>query len=144
MQPLEDPRRPGQPLERPGERGRRRLVAGDEQRHQLVAELAVAERLAFLVAGGEQQREDVVAVGAVRIGPPSADLLEEDGVGPVARPEEPPPGAEPAVAAGRQADPEDAERASDQVEQLPQRRADGIEPVGPVGRRRRPAGSPRG
>ena len=56
-----------QPLERPGERGGGRLVAGDEQRHQLVAQLVVAQRRAVRVAGGQQQREDVVALGAVRV-----------------------------------------------------------------------------
>ena len=46
-----------EPLERPGQRGRGRLVAGDEQRHQLVAQLLVGQRAAVLVARGEQQRE---------------------------------------------------------------------------------------
>ena len=52
-------------LDRPGQRGRRRLVAGDEQRHELVAQLDVGHRLAVLVAGEQQHREDVVALGQV-------------------------------------------------------------------------------
>ena len=54
-----------QALHRPGERGRGGLVAGDQQGQQLVADLGVAHRAAVLVAGGDQHREDVVALGEV-------------------------------------------------------------------------------
>ena len=63
LQPLEHTGVAGDPLERPGERGGRGLVAGHEQGHQLVAELGVGQPVALLVAGGEQEREDVVALG---------------------------------------------------------------------------------
>ena len=36
------------------------VVAGEQQRHHLVADLQVAERVAVLVVGVEQQAEDVV------------------------------------------------------------------------------------
>ena len=48
-------------LERPRERGRRGLVPGDEEGHQLVAELLPAHLGSVLVAGGEQHRQHVVA-----------------------------------------------------------------------------------
>ena len=51
-----------QALDRPGERGRGRLVTGGEQGQQLVADFGVAHRAAVLVAGGDQHREDVVAL----------------------------------------------------------------------------------
>ena len=52
-----------EPLDRPGERGRGGLMAGHQQGHQLVAQLLVAHRLAVLVAGLDQQREDVLPLG---------------------------------------------------------------------------------
>ena len=48
--------------ERPRERGRGGLVAGHQERHQLVAQLLVGHRRAVLVARLEQHAEDVVAV----------------------------------------------------------------------------------
>ena len=82
------------PLERPRERGRGRLVAGHEQRHQLVAQLPSVSALALLVAGRQQQREDVVArrrrPGSRRR---AADLLVEQLVGLAARGGEARPGA---------------------------------------------------
>ena len=68
------PGRRVEPLGGPGERGRRRLVAGDEQRHQLVADLRVGERLALLRPRGEQEREDVLA----RLCTAIRDLLEQE------------------------------------------------------------------
>ena len=67
-------------LQRPGQRGRGRLVPGDEQRHQLVAQLLVGHRRAVLVARLQEQREHVVALGRRR-GAALADLLVEDLVG---------------------------------------------------------------
>ena len=40
-------------------------MAGDEQRHQLVAQLLVGQRRAVLVARLQQDREHVVALGDV-------------------------------------------------------------------------------
>ncbi len=65
-----------QPLERPRQRGGRRLVAGDEEGEQLVADLLLAHRRAVLVAGRQQHREHVVAVLAVRA--PLGDQCEDD------------------------------------------------------------------
>ena len=66
----------GEPLERPRQRGRRRLVAGDQQRHELVAQLGVGHRRAVvLVAGAEQHREHVVALGDVGRRAAARDLL---------------------------------------------------------------------
>ena len=59
-----------QQVERPREAGRRRLVPGEQQRHQLVADLLVVHRLAVLEAGGHEQREDVLA----RVGAALGDL----------------------------------------------------------------------
>ena len=56
----------GEALEGPRQRRRGRLVARDEKRHQLVAELLVAHRRPVLVAGVEEHREDVVAALASR------------------------------------------------------------------------------
>ena len=49
-------------VEGPGEAGRGRLVAGEQQGHQLVAEVGVGEALAVLEAGEDQRGEDVVAL----------------------------------------------------------------------------------
>ena len=43
----------GRAVEGPGQRGRRRLVAGEQERDELVAELVVVDRRAVLVAGLE-------------------------------------------------------------------------------------------
>ena len=61
-------------VEGPGERRRRGLVAGEQQGHQLVAQLGVAHRLAVLEAGGDEHREDVLAACEVRVGAPLGDL----------------------------------------------------------------------
>ena len=52
-----------EPLERPGERAGGRLVAGGQQRHELVAHLLARRRRAVLVAGGAQHGEDGPVVG---------------------------------------------------------------------------------
>ena len=61
----------------PGDRGRRRLVAGGDEGHQLVAEVVVAEPTAVLVAGAHEQRQDVLAVSEPGVGPRGRDLLVE-------------------------------------------------------------------
>ena len=50
-----------EPLERPGQLRGGRLVPGDQQRDQVVAQLALGGLRAVLAAGVEQQREHVVA-----------------------------------------------------------------------------------
>ena len=75
-----------QPLDRPGHRGRGRLVAGQQQRHELVAQLAVGHRLPVLVARLQQQREDVRALAPGRLLAPARDLLVDQRVEPVAAP----------------------------------------------------------
>ena len=64
-------------VEGPRERGGRRLVAGEQQRDELVAQLAVGHRLAVLVTGLQQQREDVVTLGERGVVAPARDLLEQ-------------------------------------------------------------------
>ena len=62
-----------QEVERPRQAGRRRLVPGEQQRHQLVADLGVVHRLAVLEPRLDQQRQDVLA----RIGAARGDLRAE-------------------------------------------------------------------
>jgi hypothetical protein len=71
----------GERLERPGECRRSGLVARHEQRHQLVAKFLVRHARAVVVAGLEQQREHVVALGEVRRVAAGADLLVDERVG---------------------------------------------------------------
>ena len=70
-----------QQIERPGERRGGRLVAGEQQRDQLVAHLAVAHLAPVLEAGGDEQREDVLALGAggirLMIGTTLGDLRQQ-------------------------------------------------------------------
>ncbi len=66
-QPVEDPRVPEQALEGPGQRRGGGLVAGADHGHQLVAQLLIA-----------QQREHVVAVCEVGLGPAQCDLLVQE------------------------------------------------------------------
>ena len=54
-------------------------MAGEHQRHHLVADLAVGEGLAVLAAGGDEQAEDVLAA-RVGGGAAAADLLVDDPV----------------------------------------------------------------
>src|SRR5436853_6305297 len=63
-------------LEGPGEGGGGGLVAGDQQRHQLVADLLLAHRRTVLVARFEQDREEVDAVAA--LGPALGNQAEDD------------------------------------------------------------------
>ena len=50
----------GELVEHERDRRGRGVVAGEQQRHDLVADLQVGERVAVLVAGVEQQAEDVL------------------------------------------------------------------------------------
>ena len=85
-QALERAGRRTQPLEAPTRARGGRLVPGDEQRHELVAQLAVGHRLAVLVARGEQHREDVVALARPVARGARAICVEHQRVGAVARP----------------------------------------------------------
>ena len=60
-EPVEDARMAEQQVERPRQAGRGRLVPGEQQRHQLVADLGVVHRLAVLEARAHEQRQDVLA-----------------------------------------------------------------------------------
>ena len=60
-------------------------MAGHEQGHQLVAQLHRRHRRPVLVAGGEQHREDVVAILACAFAPAFVDRLVDERVGLVAR-----------------------------------------------------------
>ena len=68
-------------------------MAGEQERDQLVAQLAVGQRLAVLVAGGQQQREDVAAARRRRVAAAALDLLVEQRVDAVAIAHEAAPGA---------------------------------------------------
>ena len=69
-----------QQVEGEGEAGGGRLVTGEEQRHQLVTKLHIGHRLIVLVAGAQQQRENIGAVLEVRLGAAEADLLVDQRV----------------------------------------------------------------
>ena len=64
-------------------------MAGEHQRHDLVADVALGERRAVLVGGLEQQAEDVLAALALRAA--AIDLAEDQRVQPRARADHPPP-----------------------------------------------------
>ena len=53
-------------------------MAGQQQRHELVTDLAVTQPLAVLVLRQQQRREDVVALGQFGLAPPPRDLRVED------------------------------------------------------------------
>ena len=59
-----------------------------QQGDQLVAQFAIAERLARFVAGRQQQGEDVLGVCVVGIGSPSLDLLVEQPIDAIPQPDE--------------------------------------------------------
>ena len=65
-------------VEGPGQPGGRRLVPGQQQGEQLVADLAVGERHAVLVAGQQQPGEHVVALLEVGRGAAAGDLGVDD------------------------------------------------------------------
>ena len=68
-------------------------MPGQQQRHQLVAQLPVGHRLPVLVARPHEQRQDVVALGQVRLAPAPLELVIDDRVQPVQRPPDPAGGA---------------------------------------------------
>ena len=66
------------PEQRPSTRARcRRLVAGEEEGHQQVAQIVVGHRAAIVVARRDEQRKDVVARRGVR-SPPPPDLRGDE------------------------------------------------------------------
>ncbi len=71
----------GQPLQCPGEAGRGRVVPGDEQGHQLIAQFAVGHGVAVVVARADQHREGVSARRKVGIGSPVGDFGVQQTVG---------------------------------------------------------------
>ena len=115
-----------QEVEGPGERGRRRVVAGEDHGEEVVEDLVVVELVAVAV-GAEQQGEHVSARREVRCRVALRDLLRErvDHVGPdplEARPR----GETPQIAAGRRVQDEQGARlAEERCERAPQR----VEPV---------------
>jgi len=70
-------------------------VAGEQHRHELVAQLPVGHRPAVLVARLEQQREDVAALGPVRLPAALRDLLVDERVGPLEQATQPAPRTPP-------------------------------------------------
>jgi peptidylprolyl isomerase len=99
-------------------------VPGDEQRHELVAQLAIGHRPAALVAGGEEHREHVV--GLLARAAALVDQGEDQLVGAVAHVDEARPGRQrpEAAAEGRQ----QRQRRGAEVEQLLERDAQLVEP----------------
>ena len=95
-QPLRDSRLAGEPLEPPGELRCGRLVAGDQRRHQLVAELLRRHRRTVLMPRLQQHREHVLAT-LVALGPALFDQVEHQRVGAGLLRDEPPQGREPAA-----------------------------------------------
>ena len=71
----------GQALQRPGQAGRRGVMTGDKQRHQLVAQLRIGHRAAVLIGGTHQHCQGVGARGQVGVGAPVGDLGVEQAVG---------------------------------------------------------------
>ena len=96
-------------------------MAGDEQGEQLVAHLGVAHRAAVLVAGGDQHREDVVALLEVLGRAALGDLAVDQLVDPVDAAAEGRDAAHPLGA--DQEDRAEQPRVGGQVEELAQRLA---------------------
>lgn len=61
----------------PGQQRRGRLVTGNEQRDQLVAQLLIRQPVALLVAGLEQQGENVLALLEVGVATGLGDQAED-------------------------------------------------------------------
>src|SRR6185295_1624710 len=74
----------------------RGLVARPDHGHQLVAKLLVAHRAPIVVPGFQEQREDIVVLGAARLCATRGDLLIDELVEPGAGALEARPGAEAA------------------------------------------------
>ena len=106
-QALERVRRAQKALERPSDRRRGRFVPREQDRDQLVAQLSIRQRIAVLVAGGQQQGQDVVARVAVGIVATALDLLVEHLVDAVAIADEAAPGAARTEVLSHQLDAED-------------------------------------
>ena len=80
-QPVVGGRSAQQTLERPCQRVRGRLVPGQDQAHQLVAQLVVGQRSALVIAGIQKQREHVVPVFSGALGAARADHAVDVAVG---------------------------------------------------------------
>jgi hypothetical protein len=107
-----------QALDRPGEARRGRLVPGSEHGDELVAQFPVAHRGARLVAGVEQQREDVVALLVTGLGPSQPDLFVDEPVEGGPRALEAVPGTErPEVAAQHREGGDDSDPLGEVVDQ---------------------------
>jgi hypothetical protein len=76
-------------VEEEGDGRGRGVVAGEHQRHDLVADVALGERGALLVGGLQEQAEDVLAAFGAR--PPAIDLVEDQRVQPRPGADHPPP-----------------------------------------------------
>ncbi len=81
LEAIQRRRRVQQKVEGPGQPGGGRFVAGEQQRHQLVAQLAVRHLRAVLEARGDQHREDVLAALELGVGAALGDLAREQLVG---------------------------------------------------------------
>ena len=79
----------GQLVEEEGDGRGRRVVAGEHQRHDLVADVALGEPRTVLVGGLEQEGEDVLSALAARAA--AIDLGEDQGVEAPAGGHHPPP-----------------------------------------------------
>ena len=66
-QPVTHRRRALEPVDRPGERDAGRLVSREDQRQELVADLAIAHRAAVVVARAQHEAEDVVAAAVTAL-----------------------------------------------------------------------------
>ena len=103
-------------------------MARDQQRDELVAQLAVGHGRALVVARLQEQREDVVALGQLGILPAAGDLLEDQPVHVRAQAHEAPPGAQRSEVATQ---PWQHRRARGRLgQQGEERRAQGVEPLG--------------
>ena len=120
---------PGQPLQCPGQPRRGSVVPGDEQRHQLIAQLRIGHPATVLVGRPRQRRQRVGARGQLRIGTALGDFGVQQPVGFLDTAAQAAPRA-PALQAGR-TDAQQLERR--EVQQLGQHLAQRGQPGGIAG-----------